>query len=444
MKPKILIADDSLTIQKVIKITLSTEEYELIECLDDKNLIDTVSNEKPNVVLLDFNLSESKVGYDLAKEIQAVSNAKIMMMYGTFDTIEESLLSELGIEESLVKPFDGNKFIASCRRMIEESTLNVEEDTFPDVIQAESLPEELSVDAFEDNEDETLDDENWVVNQPDIIDEDNSDDSPEMISKEELNHLEAGIQDWGMSIPDVIGEPNTGHIELPPVIAEEPSSELEEFADGFETVQPAMEEKVEEVVLPNSGDLEYPDLIIQKKPQEIPAQDTATPTIELTPINELNDTPEIELNTVESTPLRDGTDTEEGVKEIEELIADEIDQEDLEVEDDSDEDLWKADEEIIDENLETEDFDEKIDTVKQLFNDSNNDEEKQESVQNIDITDLEDKLQEMIAPMVDKIVRDQIQKTIDKVSWEVIPDLAENLIKKELSEITKKLLNTEE
>ena len=99
MKPKIIIADDSQTIQKVVKIYISKLEedpnfkfdLELIECIDESNLPSLVEEHEPSLILLDFNLSENKTGYDLSKELKNIHPSKILMMYGTFDTVDESL-----------------------------------------------------------------------------------------------------------------------------------------------------------------------------------------------------------------------------------------------------------------------------------------------------------------------------------------------------------------
>ena len=58
------------------------------------------------------NLSDSKTGYELGKEIKSISeNVSILAMLGTFDTIDESELSSSGIGDKIVKPFESEKFI---------------------------------------------------------------------------------------------------------------------------------------------------------------------------------------------------------------------------------------------------------------------------------------------------------------------------------------------
>ncbi len=46
------------------------------------------------------------------------------------------------------------------------------------------------------------------------------------------------------------------------------------------------------------------------------------------------------------------------------------------------------------------------------------------------------KLQAALLPKIEQMVKEYCKETATKVSWEVIPDLAENLIKKEIKEIS--------
>ncbi len=57
MTKKILVADDSPTIQKVISITLSEEPFEIDECLNTKDLFEYIDEEDYSLLLLDINLS---------------------------------------------------------------------------------------------------------------------------------------------------------------------------------------------------------------------------------------------------------------------------------------------------------------------------------------------------------------------------------------------------
>ena len=54
LKEKILIADDDLDILDVIRITLETEGYQVVEAHDGKEAIEIVKSRNPDIVVLDY------------------------------------------------------------------------------------------------------------------------------------------------------------------------------------------------------------------------------------------------------------------------------------------------------------------------------------------------------------------------------------------------------
>ena len=398
MKHQVIVADDSQTIQKVIAITLSSEPYELTECLDVKNLENLVSKNKPKLVLLDFNLSDDKTGYDLCKDIKNASpDTQVLYLFGTFDTIDEELISESGASNWIVKPFDGNKFINLCRAL-----------TQGDI----SAPEEVS--QVEDSDDSN---EEWVMDVPGQIE-----DEPEQLKEPTLNEVEnknaheSSMEDWGIEVPGVIGQSDSISLEIPDVI--EP--------DHAQETAPA-----DEMLYPESEDLEYPEII---EPDQ-------KPTVELTSIDELKLSKNDELEANEDK-LFESTSNETDIESLKEQIEDEQD------------DLWTLDEDKTDSEPEQEEQNEVL-VLRETPSDFPQDVMIEDVEKRNDISDFEDtpeqtsianpvdmdELLEKIRPMIEKIVRDECQKITEKVSWEVIPDLAENLIKTEIKNISKQVLD---
>ncbi len=456
MKPKIIIADDSQTIQKVIKIYLANGDYELFECHSDSELMPLVNEHNPDIVLLDFNLSENKTGYDLSREIKQACSAKILMLYGTFDTIDESLFDEAGVNAHIVKPFDGNKFLGLIDTFLSDAELEGEttetkavedeiegeelvEVDVPEEIEAEEIQaEELEADeiskeveepiAEESKLDQVINDQagvevgdEWVVNQPEVIEEEVEEESlssEEKVSQAELNTLEEGIRDWGMDVPNVIGAGESS-FELPPVIDEE--------AGGFEQMTTAaVAEAEEDTLLPADQDLEYPNADEIKAEVEtiVPEEEpefTALSTLKYAGPDE--DTKTIDL----SATL--GTATEEEVQSLEEQIADEVEEDKIELSQENIAELWKTDE-VVEEKA-GEEF-EQVETTATT----------ESAAIDISQEDIAKKIDDMIGPLVEKIVREKIDAVIEKVSWEIIPDLAENLIKKELKTVTDEILQS--
>ncbi len=431
MKPKILVADDSATIQKVIGITLANEDFQLIKCVAEVELLDLVKEHKPELVLLDYNLSESKTGYDLISEIRNIHDARVIFLYGTFDTIDEALNKSTQVDGHVVKPFDAKKFINLCRDVLTLPVHELSPDFDDEYNDEEGEDFSNNFDSVETDPDKTdqfeLGDD-WQVNQPNLEDDIEPED---VITSQEKNQLEAGIEDWGIPVPGVIDRDDSHAMDLPPVI--EAKSEV------------AIPEKIQEEAqdaIPSDSDLEYPDITQVVKTVEIEEDflDVSDDGPQLVSMDELNEV-EVPDDGIELTATA-GTDTIEGVQALEEQIADETD---------SEEDLWSADEVMEDPDAhnfydETEEVEAPItdEPTRREF-DITPEATKPINVEAGDKTDpmlslmtpamIEAKVRESMQPIIEKIVREEAQKIIEKVAWEVIPDLAENIIKEQLERL---------
>ncbi|HWZ84616.1 MAG TPA: response regulator, partial [Thermoanaerobaculia bacterium] len=71
MTKKILLADDSLTIQKVVELTFSDSEYDLVCVSNGQRALDRiVAGETPDLILADVVMPE-KNGYEVCEAIKA-------------------------------------------------------------------------------------------------------------------------------------------------------------------------------------------------------------------------------------------------------------------------------------------------------------------------------------------------------------------------------------
>ncbi len=435
MNHKVLLADDSLTIQKVIKITLANQPYDIIDCPSEDELFHQLPLIKPKLVFLDFNLSEKYTGYELTTKIKSLSpSTKVLLLLGTFDTVDDGAMEKCGASDKIVKPFDSNKFIAICKQLIE--TFADEEIPYP----KEKTNE---VDTFEADDEE----DQWTVSHS--TEQKFSEPTPELDGSfpSIQNALDKEMSDWGMSVPGVINEDDSHdmQMDLPPVIGE-----VKSLDDHRPAAAPAAAPNPYETKFPDNDDLDYPDMG-QPEPgpvKEEPVQEKPAP--KFISLEALNDAP-IEL---EGNYVPDETD----VKSIEEQIRDEVE-----------ENLWQADEF---EDLKKE-VSQKIEEVKSNYQPSINDfdeslfkpldsnesidwnesdsfltTEKKETpapastaASNINMDDLRAEMEEMVKKYVKEYMDQYFQKNTEKIAWEVIPDLAENLIRQELSKISNKIIN---
>ena len=387
MGVKILLADDSPTVHKVIKIILANEPYEVVECSREDELLSKIEQHKPAIVFLDFNFSENLTGYDLCSSIKEKSpETKVLMMYGTFDAIDEGMLRESGSDQHVVKPFDTNRFIYQVRALADSSS-----------------PEP----ADEWNVQETVEKV-----------------GPEMMphsSETPVESLNNTLSDWGMMFPGVIGK-DGGSPEIPPVIEEQLSGE-EANVESNEFNAVKLEEN-SDTTLPAEEDLEYPDL-----ESSVSTEDVPKPKSRLIALNELAvDDPQSDSQN--SLELMAYTGMDDGIKNIEDQIRDEVEA-----------DLWTVDS--------FEDANPKLASVP-ASEEQDHEEDDYSFTASPEATpsrssapvgpislDFES-LKPMIQDLVKQAVREYCEKQVEKVAWDVIPDLAENLIKKELQEMARK------
>lgn len=105
---KLLVADDSLTIQKVIRLALSNEGYEIQAVSDGNDAIQQITLFQPNVVLIDVSLP-GKSAFEVKREINKhpdLEEIRFVLMSSAFEKVDETQAEEVIFHGRLTKPFD--------------------------------------------------------------------------------------------------------------------------------------------------------------------------------------------------------------------------------------------------------------------------------------------------------------------------------------------------
>lgn len=411
MSYKVIVADDSQTIQKVINITLAKQPYDLIECLSEEALFKELDKLKPELVCLDFNLSDKFSGPELCERIRQKSPAtQVLFLLGTFDSVDDATMEKCGAADKIVKPFDSNKFISLCKRLTysEPGVANPPQETSP----------------FDDI------DSQWTVSET-VEKAEMPQAFPEIINAPaaDINALDKEMSDWGMSIPGVINEKEAGpQVDLPPVI-QFPSASVQAKKEAHFPESSDLEYPTMGASSPSDEDLEYPKIETETEKKK------SSKLVSLDSFNEFAE--EIEL---EGYYVSDESD----VKELEKLISDEVEG-----------DLWQIDEF---EDLKKE-VSEKIEELPQLSDEfmKNTDDlfprlDQHESIRELKFEETpipaasvdKAEIEEMVKKYVKQYLDEMFASKIEKIAWDMIPDLAENLIKSELKKISNKVLQEED
>lgn len=105
---KLLVADDSLTIQKVIRLALSNEGYEIQAVSDGNDAVQQISLFRPDVVLIDVSLP-GKSAFEVKRAINGDSDledVRFVLMSSAFEKVDEVQVNEVQFHGRLTKPFD--------------------------------------------------------------------------------------------------------------------------------------------------------------------------------------------------------------------------------------------------------------------------------------------------------------------------------------------------
>jgi CheY-like chemotaxis protein len=115
---KLLVADDSLTIQKVIRLALSNEGYEIQAISDGADALQQISVFRPDLVLIDVSLP-TRTAFEIKRELNAMDefeNTRFILMSSAFEKIDETQAAEVKFHGRLTKPFDP----AHLRQVLQE------------------------------------------------------------------------------------------------------------------------------------------------------------------------------------------------------------------------------------------------------------------------------------------------------------------------------------
>jgi len=115
----ILLADDSITIQKVVGIIFGADDYTLTIVDNGKAAVQKAQEIKPDVLLID-TLMPGMSGYEVCEAIRkdATLAAKpLLLLTGSFEPFDEAKARQCGADDHIVKPFESQQIVAKVQEM---------------------------------------------------------------------------------------------------------------------------------------------------------------------------------------------------------------------------------------------------------------------------------------------------------------------------------------
>jgi DNA-binding response OmpR family regulator len=117
---KILIANRDRAYADVLAYTLTSAGFEVVLAHDGLNALQLVTQERPNLVMLDWELSTIE-GIEVCKQIRAQSGVAIIMLTTRDDDDAVVTAFECGIDDYIIRPYSPRRLVARLRAVLRRS-----------------------------------------------------------------------------------------------------------------------------------------------------------------------------------------------------------------------------------------------------------------------------------------------------------------------------------
>jgi CheY-like chemotaxis protein len=225
MARKLLLADDSITIQKVVELVLAEEGFEIKAVNNGEEALAVASTFQPDIVLADIEMPKMN-GYQLCEKLKtnpATGDVPVILLSGAFEPLDEELAKQVKADSFVIKPFESQELISKINAALvtapkeEIPSLAIEAEEvaeFADVAEAIPAEEDLwAMEAVEEAAEEAI----GIEEIPEAITEDIGLPTfePAEVEAEEIGPAEPFeiVEEAGIEVAPVIEE----EISLPPV-----------------------------------------------------------------------------------------------------------------------------------------------------------------------------------------------------------------------------------
>jgi CheY-like chemotaxis protein len=125
MSRRILLADDSVTIQKVIELTFMDEDFEVKAVSNGDEAVAALPEVKPDFVIADVHMPGAN-GYAVCRQAkQLYPRVPVLLLVGTFEPFDEAQARECGADSFLKKPFDSQELLQRVQELLAANVANI-------------------------------------------------------------------------------------------------------------------------------------------------------------------------------------------------------------------------------------------------------------------------------------------------------------------------------
>lgn len=136
MPKTLLLADDSVTIQKVVGLSFANEEIELVTVDNGDDALIKAREIKPDIILADV-VMPGLDGYEVCEAVtqdEALKHIPVLLLSGTFEPFDEERAKQVGAMGHITKPFEAQSLVERVNEILSGGGGEAEVAAEPEVV----------------------------------------------------------------------------------------------------------------------------------------------------------------------------------------------------------------------------------------------------------------------------------------------------------------------
>jgi len=223
MSIKLLFADDSVTIQKVVELAFESEDVEVTTVSSGDKVIEKLTESRPDIIIADVVMPGMN-GIELCERLKKdenYSNIPVLLLRNEFDEFDADVLLKTGADDCITKPFKSEELVKKIKELAAKKTvlnytLSEAEGAFQESIEQAITAAEIESsqpqpalshdsnnheDIFEEKESGGI-----LILKPDDEVTDETNDNMESLSSVEIISHESKIEDEDLNISGLLND----------------------------------------------------------------------------------------------------------------------------------------------------------------------------------------------------------------------------------------------
>ena len=118
MRRTILLADDSVTIRKIVELTFSESDIRVESVASGREALERLNDLRPDLVLADV-VMPGPSGYEVCRAIKASDRpVPVLLLAGTFEPFDAVQARACGSDGHVTKPFDSRQLVERIEQLL--------------------------------------------------------------------------------------------------------------------------------------------------------------------------------------------------------------------------------------------------------------------------------------------------------------------------------------